>query len=80
MNGAIVRRTAWELIGETGVFRVPGGRATYTDVMYNEATARTDRVQIARLDAGENGLRQVTRWIEPDQELEILELDSMDER
>lgn len=63
---------AWELIGQEGIFRLPGGRATYGAVMYCTATARSDRPRLARLDAGPAGIRQVNRWVDPDAVVEVL--------
>lgn len=63
---------AYELIGHEGQFRLPGGRVIYTDVMYNEATARSDRVRLARIAVKDGGLHQVNRWVNWDQEIEVL--------
>jgi hypothetical protein len=63
---------AYELIGHEGVFRLPGGRATYSDVMYDDAASRSDRPRLARLDPTPTGLRQVNRWIDWEQPVEVL--------
>lgn len=65
---------AWELIGEDGSFRLPGGRALYDAVMYNDATARSDRVRLARLVATPEGIYQLNRWVDWDQPIEVLRL------
>jgi hypothetical protein len=65
-------RPAYELIGHEGTFRVPGGRATYEAVMYNDATARSSRPRLARLEAREGGLYQVDRYVDWDQPVEVL--------
>lgn len=63
---------AWDLIGHDGSFRLAGGRTIYEAVMYNEATARSTRVRLVRLDTG-GGLHQVNRWVDPDTPVEVLE-------
>lgn len=66
-------KPAWDLIGEEGTFRLPGGRATYEAVLYNDATARRSRVRLARLVATTpDGLRQVNRWVDWEQLIEVL--------
>ncbi len=65
-------RKAWDLIGSHGLLRLPGGRAVYHDVMYTMATARGNRVRLARLEARPYGLRQVNHWVDPDQMVELL--------
>jgi hypothetical protein len=64
-------RTAWDLIGHDGQFRLPGGRAVYEAVMYDEASARGDRPRLARVET-RGGLRQVNRWVDADQLIEVL--------
>lgn len=64
-------RPAFELIGHEGTFRLPGGRTTYEAVMYDEAAARGDRPRLARLDT-RDGIRQVNRWVDWDQPVEII--------
>ena len=64
---------AYELIGQEGQFRLPGGRAVYEGVMYDDATARSNRVRLARLDT-RNGLHQVNRWVDWDQPIEVIVL------
>lgn len=64
--------TAWQLIGwegDCGAVRRVNGRQTYTDVMYNCATARTNNVKLARLDPGPREVRQI---VGPDEMLEII--------
>ena len=68
-------RTAWELIGHEGRFRLPGGRAVYEAVMYDEASARGTRPRLARLET-RGGLRQVNRWVDPDQLIEVIDDDT----
>lgn len=64
--------TAWQLIGWESIcgdLMVEGGRATYTDVMYNCITSKKyERVKLARLDPGP---REVCQWVEADQPLTI---------
>jgi hypothetical protein len=71
-------RTAWELIGHEGQFRLPGGRAVYEAVMYDEASARGIRPRLARLET-RGGLRQVNRWVDPDQPVEVIADDTEEE-
>jgi hypothetical protein len=65
-------RPACELIGQEGAFRLPGGRTVYEAVMYDEATARGDRPRLARLDTSSGGIRQINRWVDWDQPIEII--------
>jgi len=65
-------RPAHELIGEEGLFRLPGGRTVYEAVMYDEATARGSRPRLARLDTSRGGIRQVNRWVDWDQPVEVI--------
>jgi hypothetical protein len=65
MSGRTMK--ACELIGEEGQFRLPGGRTIYTNVMYDCATARSDRPRMARLVS-----KQINRWVDWDQEVEVL--------
>lgn len=63
-------KPAYELIGHEGKFRLPGGRTTYTAVMYDTGTARSDRPRLARLET-KGGLHQVNRWVDWDQPILI---------
>lgn len=63
---------AYELIGHEGEFRLPGGRTLYEGVMYNVATARSDRVRLARLDASTGKVRQVIRYVDWNQPVEVI--------
>jgi hypothetical protein len=63
---------AVDLIGHEGVFRLPGGRTTYEAVMYNDARARSDRPRLARLEARQDGLHQVERWVDWEQPIEVI--------
>lgn len=64
---------AYELIGHEGVYRLPGGRARYEAVLYNDATARGTRVRLARLEAtADGGLHQVNRWVDWDAIVEVI--------
>lgn len=63
-------KTAWELIGFYGQVKVKGGRTVYESVDYRDDTPGT-KVRLARL--GEN-LRQINRWVDPDTELEVIEV------
>jgi len=64
---------AFELIGREGQFRLSGGRTIYEAVMYNESSARSDRVRLARIDTA-NGIRQINRWVDWHQPIEVIEL------
>lgn len=68
-----VIRPACELIGSEGRYRLPGGRAEYEAVMYDEATARGSRPRLARLEVTADGIRQVNRWVDWDQPVEVIE-------
>jgi hypothetical protein len=63
--------TAWAAIGwDDGPFRIKGGRTKYEAVMYN--CANNGRlVKLARLDT-KHGIREVSRYVEPDTILEFL--------
>jgi hypothetical protein len=65
---------AWDLIGEEGQFRLIGGRSTYEAVMYNDATAKSNKVRLAKLvaDPHRYGIRQVNRYVDPDTLVEVL--------
>lgn len=52
--------------------RISGGRALYEQVDFADDRPGT-RVRLGRVDVGEHGLRGVTRWVEPETELEIVE-------
>jgi hypothetical protein len=64
-------RPACDLIGHEGRFRLPGGRTVYEAVLYDEATARGARPRLARLETA-GGLRQVNRWVDWDQPVEVI--------
>jgi len=64
---------AWDLIGYEGSFRIAGGRTVYEAVLYNDASAKGDKVRLARLDT-RHGLRQINRWVEPDTPIEVLQI------
>lgn len=63
---------ACELIGHEGEFRLPGGRRIYSDVMYDDASARSDRVRLAYLQPQTDGLHQVNRYVDWNQPIEVL--------
>jgi hypothetical protein len=63
---------ACELIGHEGEFRLPGGRRVYDGVVYNDATARSNRVRLAYLKSTPEGLHQVNRWVDWDQPVEVI--------
>ena len=65
-------KRACELIGHEGTFRLPGGRADYEAVLYNDATSRGERVRLARLESTPEGLHQVNRWVDWDQPIEVI--------
>lgn len=63
--------TAWAAIGwDDGPFRIKGGRTKYEAVMYN-AHNNGRLVKLARLDT-KHGVREVSRYVEPDTVLEFL--------
>lgn len=64
---------AWELIGSEGSYRLPGGRATYDAVQFDIERSRGDRPRLSRLESRLGGLHQVDRWIDWDQQIEVLE-------
>lgn len=68
--------TAWDLIGfdnpETCV-RVKGGRALYEAVIFYDDTPG-ERVKLARLEAGSDGIRQINRYVAADTILEVVEV------
>jgi hypothetical protein len=64
--------SAWDLIGAVGEFRIQGGRAIYTDVLWSDERSKADRVLLARLEAD---LRQVNRRVDPDTQIEVLAID-----
>jgi hypothetical protein len=66
------RQPAFELIGHEGQFKLPGGKQVYEAVLYNEGSARTDRVRLAYLKTTADGFHQVNRWIDWDQPIEVL--------
>jgi hypothetical protein len=64
---------AYELIGHQGVFRLPNGRTLYEAVMYDDATAKSDRPRLARLDGtSPEGIRQINRYVDWDQPIEVI--------
>ena len=63
--------TAWELIGTDELVRIVGGRVTYEAVDYN-AAGTAHNVRLARLVSDRNGLRQISRYVDPDTRLEIV--------
>lgn len=65
---------AYELVGHEGIFRLPGGRSTYSDVIVKDGG---DAIRLARLEPrttpeGEHYLHQVDRYIAWDQPVEVL--------
>lgn len=66
--------SAWDMIGfdgQEGTVRVVGGRALYESVDYDDSRAGR-MVRLSRLDVGALGLKQVTRYVEPDTDLELV--------
>lgn len=66
-------KQAYDLIGAEGRFRLPGGRTIYEAVCYLGDRARSSRVRLARLVADDDGLRQINRYVDWDQPIEVLE-------
>jgi len=64
---------AWDLIGELGAFRLPGGHTVYESVLYSCETARSNKVRLARLTSKDGYLHQINRYVDPDQIVEVLE-------
>jgi hypothetical protein len=64
---------AWSLCGGDGKFQIRGGRTIYESIGAS-TTERTDRVRLMRLDTS-RGLSQIDRWIDPDTEIEVIEVD-----
>lgn len=64
-------KPAFELIGQEGTFRTLGGRVDYEAVCYNDATARSDRPRLVRLEPTVHGIFQVNRWVDWDQDIEV---------
>ena len=64
---------AWDFIGYDGpdAVRILGGRALYDAVIFYDDTPG-DRVKLARLDAGADGIRQVNRYVDPDTIIQIV--------
>lgn len=62
---------AWELIGHEGKFMLPGGHQVYEAVMYDTVTARGSRPRLARLETKDGTVRQVNRWVDPEQLIEV---------
>lgn len=75
---------AYLLIGETGEFKLPGGRTVYEGVLFNAETARGDRVRLARVTSvvidGQPYLHQINRWVNWTQDIEVHKLDEDDWR
>jgi hypothetical protein len=65
-------KPACELIGHEGTFKLPGGHATYEAVMYNEARTKSYRPRLARLESTPEGIRQVNRYVDWDQPIEVI--------
>ena len=63
---------AYELVGSEGIFRLPGGRTTYEAVMYNDATQRSDRIRLVKLEARQSGLHQIERYVDWEQDIEVV--------
>lgn len=66
-------RSAWDLIGHEGKFRLIGGRTVYEAVLFNDATSTSGRPRLARLDVSGEWPRQINRYVDPDTEVEVLE-------
>lgn len=67
--------TAWTLVGESGEFRLVGGRAVYEAVDYNDETGG-ENVRLAKVVSDERGLRRINRYVDPDALVEVLTLDT----
>lgn len=78
--------TAWSLVGFDGQFpyddqhdgsnpkgrvKIVGGRALYDAVMFNSG-GWAENVKLARLEADSRGLREVSRYVDPDTLLEFV--------
>lgn len=68
-----VLKKAWELIGHEGTFKVAGGRVTYENVDFNDASPG-DKVRLARLEPVDwMKLRQINRYVDADTLIEVIE-------
>lgn len=65
-------RPACELIGYEGSFRLPGGRTIYEAVMWDGSRTTSARPRLARLVAGDDGIRQINRYVDWEQPIEVL--------
>jgi hypothetical protein len=69
------RYSAWDLIGFDGTnglsVRVVGGRTLYEGVIFYDDTRGT-RVKLARIDTSSGFLRQVSRYVDADTQLELV--------
>lgn len=65
--------TAWSLIGHDGPVRIVGGRTVYEAVDFSDATPGF-QIRLSRLvpAASGVGIRQITRYVDPDTWLEVL--------
>jgi hypothetical protein len=67
--------SAWDLIGFDGSdgqsVRILGGKTLYEAVDYRDDTPGL-KVRLARLDVKPSGIRQVNRWVDPDEMLEVV--------
>jgi hypothetical protein len=62
----------WSMGGRTdALVRVKGGRTLYENVDYNDSTPG-DKVRLAYLRSGHDGLHLFTRWVDGDTILEVL--------
>lgn len=61
----MITKTAWEAIGwDHGKFKIQGGRVFYEAVMYN-CNNGGNLVKLARLEATNEGLKEVSRYVSP---------------
>lgn len=64
--------TAWNLIDHYGAVRIVGGRAIYESVVYCDHT-HGEHVKLSRIDRGDGDLRVISRYVDPDTILEVLQ-------
>lgn len=60
------------LVGQGAVcVRIRGGRAQYEAVLYNDSNPG-EKVKLARLETGSGGIREISRYVDADTELELV--------
>jgi len=66
-----IHKAAWDMVGwDDGEFRIKGGRAKYQAVMFDCST-QGNKVMVARIECGHEGIRQISRYIDGETMLEF---------